>query len=187
MANMKPGFITGANAKIKMFGNTIAYCADVAYNITVQTIPVESMGKYEVHSNEPVGYSVDGSFSIIRYTKRASSGTEGGKIADVASGKGNSPSEIQNATTGSAMDHLNPAKLLQSQTFDLEIFEKNSTTPAGETSVFLVQDCRLTRRGMTLNKRGVMVDNYAYVGILATDTDVPTASQTGHSGSVDLS
>jgi hypothetical protein len=181
---MKPGFITGANAKIKMFGNTIAYCADVAYNITVQTIPVESMGKYEVHSNEPVGYSVDGSFSIIRYTKRASSTTEGGKIADVASGKGNSPSEIANATGGDAMMHLNPAKLLQSQTFDLEIFEKNAT---GETSVFLVQDCRLTRRGMTLNKRGVMVDNYAYVGILATDTDVPTASQTGHSGSTDLS
>jgi hypothetical protein len=184
MANMKPGFITGANAKIKMFGNTIAYCADVAYNITVQTIPVESMGKYEVHSNEPVGYSVDGSFSIIRYTKRASSGTDGGKIADVASGKGNSPSEILNATGGDAMMHLNPAKLLQSQTFDLEIFEKNAT---GETSVFKVQDCRLTRRGMTLNKRGVMVDNYAYVGILGTDTDVPTASQTGHSGSTDLS
>lgn len=184
MAKMKPGFITGANAKIKMFNKTIAYCADVAYNITVQTIPIESMGKYEVHSNEPVAYSVDGSFSIIRYTKRASSGTDGGKIKDVAAGKGNAPAEIDDGTNGDAMEHLNPAKLLASQTFDLEIYEKNAT---GEAQVFLVQDCRLTRRGMTLNKRGVMVDNYAYVGILATDFDIATTEQTGNSGSTDLS
>jgi hypothetical protein len=184
MAKMKPGFITGANAKIKLFNKTVAYCADVAYNITVQTIPIESMGKYEVHSNEPVSYSVDGSFSIIRYTKRASSGAEGGKIKDVASGKGNSPAEIDDGANGDAMQHLNPAKLLASQTFDLEIYEKNAN---GETQVFLIQDCRLTRRGMTLNKRGVMVDNYAYVGILATDTDIATAEQTGNSGSTDLS
>jgi hypothetical protein len=37
---------------------------------------------------------------------------------------------------------------------------------------------------MTLNKRGVMVDNYAYVGILMTDNDI--TEKTGHSGSTDL-
>lgn len=183
MSGMKPGFITGANAKIKMFGKTIAYCADVAYNITVQTIPIESMGKYEVHSNEPVAYSVDGSFSVIRYTKRASSGTDGGKIADVASGKGNDPSQVADGASKASM-HLNPAKLLASQTFDLEIFEKSAT---GEASVTKVVDCRLTRRGMSLNKRGVMVDNYAYVGILHIDSDAATTDQTGHSGATDLS
>lgn len=186
MAGMKPGFITGANAKIKMFGKTIAYCADVAYNVTVQTIPIESMGKYEVHSNEPVAYSVDGSFSIIRYTKRASSGTEGGKIADVASGKGNAPAEIDAGAGGKASQHLNPKELLASQTFDLEIYEK-AATAAGEAQVTKVLDCRLTRRGMSLNKRGVMVDNYAFVGILHQDSDVATADQTANSGSTDLS
>lgn len=184
MAQMKPGFLTGANAKIKMFGKTIAYCADVSYNITVQTIPIESMGKYEVHSNEPVAYSVDGGFSVIRYTKRASSGTEGGIIADVASGTGNEPSRIDGGAGGKASEHLNPAKLLLSQTFDLEIFEKGA---AGEAQVTKVIDCRLTRRGMSLNKRGVMVDNYAYVGIIHQDTDAATADQTGYSGTVDLS
>jgi hypothetical protein len=184
MAQMKPGFITGANAKIKMFGKTIAYCADVAYNITVQTIPIESMGKYEVHSNEPVAYSVDGSFSIIRYTKRASSGTEGGKIADVASGKGNDPSQIEAGSSGKASEHLNPAKLLTSQTFDLEIHEKGD---GADLQVTKVIDCRLTRRGMSLNKRGVMVDNYAFVGILHQDSDAATADQTGNSGATDLS
>lgn len=183
MAGMKPGFITGANAKIKMFGKTIAYCADVAYNVTVQTIPIESMGKYEVHSNEPVAYSVDGSFSIIRYTKRASDAAQGGVIADVAGGKGNSPAEIADTTGGKASDHLNPAKLLASETFDLEIHEKGA---GADVSVTKVIDCRLTRRGMSLNKRGVMVDNYAFVGILHQDTDIATAEQTGNSGTEDL-
>lgn len=184
MANMKPGFITGANAKIKMFGKTIAYCADVAYNISVQTIPIESMGKYEVHSNEPVAYSVDGSFSIIRYTKRASSGADGGVITDAAPGRGNDPSQIDGGTNGKASDHLNPKNLLASQTFDLEIFEKKAS---GEAELIRIADCRLTRRGMSLNKRGVMVDNYAYVGILHQDMDIVILERTGNSGSTDLS
>ena len=183
MANMKPGFLTGANAKIKMFGKTIAYCADVSYNISVQTIPIESMGKYEVHSNEPVAYSVDGSFSVIRYTKRATTAAIGGVIADAAAGTGNEPSAINAGSGGKASEHLNPAKLLISQTFDLEIFEKHAT---GEAQVTKVIDCRLTRRGMSLNKRGVMVDNYAYVGILHQDSDAATADQTGNSGDDDL-
>jgi hypothetical protein len=69
MAGIHAGFVTGARAKIKIGGQTMGYAADVAYNITVATIPIETMGKYEVHSNEPVSYTVDGSFSIVRYTK----------------------------------------------------------------------------------------------------------------------
>ena len=176
MAQKQPGFITGANAKIKMFDKTVAYCSDVAYNITVQTIPVESMGTYEVHANEPVGYTVDGSFSVIRYTKHATESKIGGDSKPAADG--NAPHRL--AGSGTMGEHLNPALLLASQTFDLEIMEK--TDESTDVGVFKVQDCRLTRRGATLNKRGVLVDNYAYVGILATDTDIDTGDQTGNSG-----
>jgi len=183
MAQMKPGFITGANAKIKIFNKTIAYCSDVAYNVSVQTIPIESMGKYEVHSNEPVGYTVDGSFSVIRYTRGATSSANGGVIENAANGKGNSPLNVENGTNGNMQEHLDPASLLKSQTFDLEIHEKRVK---GDVSVFTVKDCRVVRRGMSLNKRGVMVDNYAYVGILATDSDIENADQVGGSGTTDL-
>lgn len=162
MAQMKAGFITGANAKIKAGQDTLAYCTDVSYNINVQTIPVESMGKYEAHSNEPVGYSVDGSLSIIRYTDRAKT-----SLVDDAASDGNRPENIQ---TESGLDwnaHLNPARMLASDTFDLDIFEKSES---GEQSVIRIEDCRLTRRGSTLNKRGVLTDQYAFVGILAGDS-----------------
>lgn len=175
---MKPGFITGANAKIKAFDETMAYCSDVSYNVTVQTIPVESMGKYEVHSNEPVGYTVDGTFSVIRYTKRA----KDSKIAKVNGSAGNAPSEIGDGSANMA-EHMDPRAMLQSETFDLEIYEKGPGI-TDEQEVFRVQDCRLTRRGMTLNKRGVMVDNYAYVGIVAYDTD--DSYNVGPSGDQDL-
>lgn len=185
MAQMKPGFITGANAKIKMFGKTLAYCSDVSYNVVVQTIPIESIGKYEVHSNEPVAYSVDGSFSVIRYTKNATLPAAGGTIKDAADGKGNSPRNIEGAgSEGNAGQHLDPSEMLASQTFDLEIHEKRAN---GDTSLYKVADCRITRRGMSLNKRGVVVDNYAFVGILATDSDIASGDQVGNSGTEDLS
>lgn len=178
MANIKPGFVTGANAKVKVFDETLAYCSDVSYNVTIQTIPVESMGKYEVHSNEPVAYTVDGTLSIIRYTKRA---TDSG-IADT-NDPGNAPSEVGAANARSLAEHMDPRRMLLSETFDLEIYEKGPQT-SDEREVFRVQDCRLTRRGMTLNKRGVMVDNYAFVGVLAYDRD--DSYSVGPSGDQDL-
>jgi hypothetical protein len=179
MAQMKPGFITGANAKVKAFDQTLAYCSDVSYNITVQTIPIESMGKYEVHANEPVAYTVDGTFSVIRYTGRAK--TSG--IANVSE-PGNAPSEVGDSAARNLAEHMDPAKLLLSETFDLEIYEKRPGE-GNEQGVFRINDCRLTRRGTTLNKRGVMVDNYAFVGIIAEDTDDTYVA--GPSGDEDLS
>jgi hypothetical protein len=54
MAGKKPSFITGATAKIKIGNLTMAYAQDVSYSTTVTTIPIETMGRYEVVSNEPV-------------------------------------------------------------------------------------------------------------------------------------
>lgn len=163
MAGKKAGFITGANAKIKMFGETIAFATDVSYDVTVDNIPVEAMGRYEVFSYEPVGYRIAGSLSIIRYTGRASQST----IDDVqATGRGNNPSEVGDGNGSNAKQHLNPSELLASETFDLDIYEQ---TDSSENQVFRVKDCRLSRRGMTLNKRGVMTDRYSFVGIMGGD------------------
>jgi hypothetical protein len=185
MAEMKAGFITGANAKIKAGKDILAYCTDVSYNITVQTIPIESMGKYEVHSNEPVGYAVDGSLSIIRYTKRAKTS----KIDDV-SDTGNKPQKIETEGSGNWNQMINPKELLLSETFDIEIFEKTNEEGGGN-SVIKLEDCRLTRRGGSLNKRGVLVDQYAFVGILGGDGgDTAGTSDVAHSSmtnGVDLS
>jgi len=177
MAKLGTAFITGANAKIKIGNAVIAYCTDVSYNINVQTIPVETMGKYEVHSNEPVAYAVDGTFSILRYTKNTAEGTE----IKVVDEKGNEATETSTITSLNATGngaaatpfkhHLDPKNILVSATFDFEIFEKRDTGDNAK-AFFKVTDCRITRRGATLNKRNVLVDSYAFVGVLAGDFDL---------------
>jgi len=167
MAKLGNAFITGANAKIVIDNVTMAYCSDVSYNINVQTIPVETMGKYEVHANEPVAYSVNGGFSIVRYTNNAAAIVDAANVETTPQNMSAAGNGAKSTTLG---EHLDPRKILASGTFDVEIHEKRDAD-GGTYAVFLVQDCRLTSRGMTLNKRGVMVDNYAFVGILAGDKD----------------
>lgn len=179
MAGIKSGFVTGARAKIKLGGKTMAFCTDVSYNITVQTIPVEAMGKYEVFNNEPIGYMVDGSFSIIRYTKNmaASSNITDQQADTNALGtniSGNDTTIKGLLTKGTAPDaHLNPGKILGSRTVDLEIDDKGQE---GEIPIVKITDCRITRKGASLNKRGVLVDNYTFVAILADDGEGANAT-----------
>lgn len=174
MAGKKPSFVTGANAKIKAGNLTIAYAQDVSYNVTTTTIPIETMGRYEVVSNEPVAYFVEGSMSVIRYTKVAAQlGMSG--VAQNGNGVGN----WNFGTGGKASEHFNPGEMLLSQTWDLEIFQKYDNNGAVETElVEKVRDCRMTRKGGGINKRGVLVENFAFNGILA-DGDSFTASESG--------
>jgi len=164
-----PMFLTGANAKIVINSKLIAYAADVSYNVDAVTVPVEVMGRYEVLSNETVAFGVNGSFTVVRYAK------------DMAKNAG-----IDDANeTGNAADnlgvgsHINPAKMLESSTFELNVFQKykeiedvNSTGGGTKTSlvgIFRIEECRIVRRVGSLSKRGVLMETYAFVGILGGD------------------
>ena len=48
MAGKKTTLLTGSNAKIKVNGVTLAYATDIGYSTTTHTVPVETMGRYEV-------------------------------------------------------------------------------------------------------------------------------------------
>lgn len=181
MAGKKPSFITGATAKIKIGAKTMAYAQDVSYNTSVTTIPIETMGRYEVVSNEPVAYFVDGTLSIIRYTSAASD------MAGAAA-NGNSVDQINNAANsgGNAGDGFDPQNLIASETFDLEIFQKtdNAGTASTNISVAKLRDCRFTRKGGGINKRGILVEQFAFNAILM---DNDPAFPVGNSGDLDLS
>jgi len=169
MANLKPLFLTGANAKIKMGGKTIAYATDVSCTVSTPTVPVETMGRYEIVSNEPIAYFVDGSLSIVRYTKIA--------LQYAPAYAGTNPQG--NKTDLWAPGHFIPGKLLASTTLDVEIYQKFSPTilsPGSTTAptisteeVIKVLNCRLSRRGMGLSKRGLYLESYTFDGIIAVD------------------
>jgi hypothetical protein len=178
MATKKPTFITGANAKIKVGGKTFAYASDVSYQVQVDTIPIETMGRYEAVTNEPVNYSVAGELSVVRYTNSASGqGMQGAAAEGNGLGKVTGGSDFGDTK---ASDHLNPGSLLLSQTFDVSVYQKLSTGDNAE--VIKITDCRFTRKSAGISKRGVLVDRLSFVGILADDESFDAS----HSGDSDL-
>lgn len=181
MAGKIPSFVTGATAKIKAGGLTMAYAQDVNYRVSVDTIPVETMGRYETVSNEPVNYSVSGELAIVRYTAVATANGMPGTNAG-----GNGMGNANWVTGGKGSDMMDPGNLLVSQTFDLAVFQKTQAAagaPTAETAqVITITDCRFNNKTAGLNKRGILVDHFTFVGILASD-DSFTAS---NSGDIDL-
>jgi hypothetical protein len=71
MAAIKPTFMVGARAKIKIDTKTVAFATNVSYTVDVAHVPVEVMGSYEVVAYEPVGYRVNGTLTVVRYTAAA--------------------------------------------------------------------------------------------------------------------
>lgn len=90
MAGIKPFFVNGANAKIKLNGKTLAFCTDLSYSISVLTQTPKVLGMYEGSSVEPLGYSVTGSFTVLRYVKDAGNaiGSRPSNIAENDAGNG---------------------------------------------------------------------------------------------------
>ena len=189
MAGQTPSFITGANAKIKIGSITLAYAQDVSYSIEVSTIPVETIGRYEVVTNEPIAYFVSGTLSVIRYTKSAATVAGGSSPISGASSTGNSINNWNDASgAGNIGAHFDPAQLLASKTFDLEILSKISGDSEGSGSVvgesiIKIRDCRMTRKQGSVTKRGLITDQFAFSAVLANNDDEKAV---GTSGDLDL-
>jgi len=191
MAGKKTSLITGSNAKVKINGVTMAYATDVNFDLNVQTVPVEVMGRYEVLSNEPVANYVNGSFSVVRYTSvakpnnisgAAANGNGIGRWGNRAGGEGAAIA----GKNGGMSTHVNPGDMLTSTTVDLEIYQKfvnDPNDPAGQTRFKRIKDCRVTRQGGSVNKRGILMETYQFVGEMMDDDSYESKS----SGEEDLS
>ena len=145
MAGLQPTFITGAAAKIRLNGKTIAFCQDFNCSVQILTQTPKVLGKYEGDSVEPLGYMVSGGFTILRYAKGIQSAignVPGGLAAnDAGNGVGNwgtvwggkfgdlmSRNGIGN--DGRAHEALDPSKLSKGTTFDIQVYQKVSRTVA---------------------------------------------------------
>ena len=142
--SVKPFFLTGGNAKIKINGKVFAFCTDIAYSIDIQHQTPKILGMYEGSSVEPLGYTVSGSFTIIRYAKDANIASGGGKprgIAgnDAGNGVGNWGStwgsgvngglkgalgNLGAGNDGRGQEALDPSRFANGTTFDIEIYQK---------------------------------------------------------------
>jgi hypothetical protein len=178
MAGVKPGLITGSNAKIVFGGKTLAYATDIQYSVDTAVIPVEVMGHFEVIANEPIAITVNGSFTVVRYAKGAAIASTATASATLpgAAASGNGIGALGGSTAAiNQRDAFNPAGILATSTVDIAIFQKSlggaDGATATSTPVVKIIDCRLTRMSGSVNKRGVLTEAYAFVGRLMQDDD----------------
>ena len=140
MSGARPFFITGANAKIKLNGKTLAFCTDLSYSVEILTQTPKVLGMYEGSSVEPLGYTVSGSFTVIRYAKDAKDAIKGkspngiadndagngvGNWGNAWGGLGSSLIEAAGIGNGGRADEaLNPSKFAAGTTFDIQVYQK---------------------------------------------------------------
>lgn len=174
----KPTFIVGARAKIKVDSTTLAFATDVTYSVDVTHVPIEVLGSYEVVAYEPVGYRVSGTLTVVRFTSNPNT-TPADTVA--ASSKGNSSFSMGGNTTGAVgpQASFNPANLLLSQTFDIEVFDRRDGVAANAGQSFIkIRDARFERRSANLTSKGMMQEQYTFNGILFDD-DVASVAKSG--------
>ena len=192
-------FLTGANAKIKLNGLTVAFATDMSYTIDVKHAAPRLLGMYEPSSVEPLSYDVSGSFTVIRYIKGMAGAVA--QVPDGVSPHGNgiggytrAPKDF-NENTKAKLDELkktfsptnindgradlsfDPKSLDVGFRFDIEIYQKYQDTASNTTQlkrVAIIRDCRLTRSDFQLAKRSTAIQRFMFMGIYVDEDSFST-------------
>jgi hypothetical protein len=173
MPNIKPFFLTGANAKIIVNGVTLALATDVAYTIRVNHASPKILGMYEVQEHQPLSYDVLGSFSIIRYIAGVNSSSErpsnvtsdGNSIGNWRRNTGNAIADTlglpdsRGNIDAKAQESFIPERMFQSMMFDMEIRQK---TPNGECVVARFRNCRITQSDFRVGMKSVAQQQFGF-------------------------
>lgn len=171
MANLKPFFITGANVKVKLNGKTMAFCTDLSCSVQVITQTPKVLGKYEGSSVEPLGYSVSGSFTLIRYAKNAVGDIGGTNPKDTVN-SGNGMGNWIDSGIGQATDiQLNPADLANGSSFDIEVYQKTLSTDGKKDSlgVIKIRNARITQADFSVSKKSAAIQRFTFVALYADE------------------
>ena len=196
MAGQSPFFLTGANAKIRLDGKTIAFATDFSYSVQIEHATPQLLGMYEVANVEPLVYRVTGSMTIIRYTKNMKQFVEAmGRTAphgvnEAGNGIGAlEPSGLKGAlqstvgismNSGQAYHSLDPSKLQNAMKFDVEVYQKALMNDGGGTTQAFcrLRDCRIVRVDGGLTKRGMATEKIQFQAIYL-DQDSFQAAMSG--------
>jgi hypothetical protein len=169
MSGIKPFFVTGANVKILVNGKTMAFCTDFSCTVDVITQTPKVLGKYEGSSVEPLGYTVAGSFTLVRYAKNAVNDI-GGKNPSGTINEANGIANWRGSLyPGSNSDiQLNPADLENASAFDIEIYQKLSNNDEG-LGVIKIRNARITRAEFAVSKRSVATQRFSFMAQYADE------------------
>ena len=210
MSGIMPLFTSAPRIKIRLSGQTIAYAIGFNINVSVDVQEVYALGHYGPISLEPTFQNaVTGTLQIVRLTSPAASskivasataantdqtapflgtGSPSALVTD-SFGQGSfsatpaiSKGDVQ-LSLGTLFAHLDPANVLASQSFDLEVYLRVHTDTStsvvegdvgDETLWLVVSDCRLTGRSANITLAQLINEPVNFQGLL-----VSPVSETG--------
>lgn len=208
MAGKKPLFVSAPRLVLGVKdadGNfiKIAYAIGLSVNVSTTVQPVYVIGDFGPVSYEPTMYNpVTGSFQIVRLQSKNFKDNRVNN-SKVLYGKSKilnkdtitaSVPDVDNniITQASLFKHLNPAEVLTSQTFDIEVYFNingyghavsstdvknfNAGTPASANAPKLFKfmtlvDCRVTSRNVNLAQGQFVNEPLNFMGLLAQQQD----------------
>ena len=185
MSGRRPFFLTGANAKIKVNGVTLAFATNLSYSVRVEHATPTVLGMYEPSSIEPLSYAVTGQFTVIRYVadvadkiKGISGASELGNGIGAWGKKGNLSNPVKrifDPTDGRAYESFDPSKLEVASRFSIEVFQK---TGDETQSVSRIRDARITQSDFNIGQKSAATQTFNFTA-LYVDEDTFLADFSG--------
>jgi len=201
MSKVLPLFAAAPRLKIKVNGTDIAYAIGLNMNVSVDVVPVKILGQFEIAALEPTAYNpVSGTFRVIRLLHPSSqtqitTAAETGRT-NLLGGAKLEPA-IANATSSSSVlsqsylhRHLDPTKVLVSQTFDIELYLKipkmtivdgivQSYDGDEEESFIKLQDCRVVGMDGEIAPGRLLEEPLSFQGLIAINSGLGSGATEG--------
>lgn len=199
MANKPVTFTSAPLVKIKLDGQLIAYAVSMGYSISKQIQAPQILGEYAAPSLISTFYNpVRGQLRILKLAPKASrdkkvalANANPGLRADSRTGVTDNtstpltqiPDDIDGgilATSENLTNSFDPAKVILSSTFDIEIVR---AYPSQDSTVIYntlttINDCRLETRNVQISMAQVVNESFSFVGTIAVNFSPNDASGT---------
>jgi hypothetical protein len=206
MAAQTPFFMSGPRLLLKIDNVKVAYAVGLDLRVSRNVQIVNTLGSFASVAIQATMYNgVSGSMQIVRLLDSESRTAQETNAA--AAGKQNTNSSLSSLpesaltgisgnTTGGAgtanslitatenlKKHLDPASVLASSTFDIEVWQMYPTTNtvAGTDSKlnnqgvlvkhFTVQNCRLNSRSASISAGQLLTESFSFTGTLLVSED----------------
>jgi hypothetical protein len=117
--------------------------------------------------------------TVVRYTAHANVSATHNTVPALGNSVGTMAKD--GLTSAKAPAAFNPANLLLSETFDVEIYDRRDGTGTDDgvsQSFIKIRDARFERRSGGLNAKGLLEEQFTFNGILLDD-DLISVSESG--------
>jgi len=219
MSGVLPMFASAPRCEVRINDIPIAYAIGLSLNVSVDVIPIKILGQFKIKSLEPTMYNpVTGTFRVIRLTSKDLMAQHKALAAaakpDLVGADTTIKASVEDVDLSSGQSilaqqqlhrHLDPERVLLSQTFDLNIymktpiFEYNAAeravkgvspgvdsngrpvsaagTDFASTAFMTIQDCRIVSMDGELAPGRLFEEPLAFQGLLVVNNALPSDLQ----------